>query len=326
MRAYKLVAVFLAVTVVGFLYDKYNSKRMREKHIDQYDIVRRHLLGVETLHLEPHKPTIWMHIAYETNDRTWTSFHSRNSRAVNLPYAMCAMASLVRHCSGDFNVCFLNDESFKHVIPHWEVDVSRLSGETQALARTLAMTKILHKYGGMCVPFGALVTRSLLPLYDEMTSSPGADMFACELETSHLRSHGLHTFVSHKCMGCLPRSKAMKELSSEVEILMSNDYTSASVFEGTLDKQLHRLVTEGRVRVVGGRAVGKVDANDEVVTLDRLFERTAVPFDFEQLVMVYVDLEALKRRRKYDWFLHASADELLGSGIVLTEMMRFERA
>lgn len=322
---YKLISVFAAVTLVGYLYDKYNARRQREAHSNHYDIVRKHLLGEKTLHLEPHKPTIWVHLDHEVNDRAWASFGSRNSSDINYPFVVAALTTLVDRCAADFNVCFLNDESFRHLVPYWEVDISRLTGGTRDLARTLALTKVLHKYGGMVVPCGALVGRSLLPMYEEMTAGgrgSSADMFACELPVANSLHRKLRTFISHKCMGCAPRSKAMKRYSDEVAHLMSRDYTSESAFTGELDRLLHRAATEGAVRLVNGRVVGVLDERDDVVTVERLFSHTPVPFDFGRMVMLLVDVEAIARRGKYEWFARLERDALLDMGVVVTEIMR----
>jgi hypothetical protein len=315
MSYYKLIATFCVVTVVGYLYDNYNKKIAREQQIDNYDIVRKHLLGEKPLHLEFHKPTIWVHLDYERNSRNWGSFYTRSSNDINFPFIYCALSTIVRNCSTEFNICFLNDDSFKNVLPNWNIDMSKLSGPTKDLIRLMGLTKTLHMYGGMLLPSSMLVTKSLRSLYDTMITKGG--MFAGELVNHNHLHDKLATFISHKVMGCMKESPAMREYCEYLERLISRDYTQEYKFTGEVDKKLHQMRSEGKLTVIPGHILGAVDKNMEVVTLERLFSQTPVPFA-TNMYMLYVDTEDLMRRSQYAWFLRQSRYQLIENNNVIS--------
>jgi hypothetical protein len=318
MHYYKLLGVFAGVTLIGYLYDRYNMKQLKEREVDEYDIVRKHLLGEKTLHLEQYKPTIWVHISYERNSRNWSSFYSRNSNDINIPYVYSVLSNLIKYCSFDFNVCFVNDSSFKRLLPNWNHDLSKVSGPSQYLLRELGMSKILHMYGGMKLNTNCLVTNELKTLYDTMLSEK--DMFVGELKTEGVLFSKMQTFPSHHIMGCKKNSVVMKNYCDYLSNMIGRDYTDESRFSGELDKKLHTYITNKECELIPAHLLGVVDGENKLVDVDRLMDNQFIPLNMN-MKMLYVDLEHIKSRTKYGWFLRQSKEQILENKNVIAEFI-----
>ena len=315
---YRLLGVFAGITLIGYLYDKYNSKSLREKKIDDYELVRRHLLGDKTLHLEKHKPTIWIHIDYERNSRNWSSFYSRNSNEINIPFVFSVLTNVIKFCSNDFNVCLINDNSFKRLLPNWNIDLTKLSGTSLYLLRLFGITKILHMYGGMLLNVNCLVKDELLTLHNTMLRE--TDMYVAELETDGALFSKMSTFTSHKIMGCKKNSDTMKQYSDFISQLFSRDQSMDQLFTSQLDKKLNELHDNQKIGVISAKLLGVVDNQNKLITLDNLMDNQNIDFD-RNMKILYVDIDKIKIRTKYGWFLRQSKSQLLDNKNVIAEFI-----
>ena len=48
-------------------------------------------------------------------------FHSRNTNNLNQPYLHLTIQSIIDHCSNDFHICLIDDDSFSKLIPEWDI-------------------------------------------------------------------------------------------------------------------------------------------------------------------------------------------------------------
>ena len=60
MNIVNYVLVFIAVTAIGMLYDRYSKKFYPDEELDKYNLVRKYLLN-ESDSLDG-KPFLWIHI------------------------------------------------------------------------------------------------------------------------------------------------------------------------------------------------------------------------------------------------------------------------
>lgn len=315
---YKLVSTFLAITLIGYLYDKYNIKQERAQSKDHYDIVRKHLLGDKLIHLEKYKPTIWIHIDYERNSRQWASFYSRSSNDINVPYIYSLLSNLIKYCSFDFNVCIVSDDSFSKLIPNWNHNLSNISGTTLYLMRHFAMCKLLSIYGGIVLNTDCLVVNELKTLYDSMTKTH--TMFVGELPTTNKLNHKLHTFPSHKIIGCNKGCSVIKSYCDYIERIIKRDYTLEYAFSGELDKKLHELIQHNKCGLIPAGVLGVVDNQNNVLSLDNLMDNQYIEFN-PNMKILYVNLEQIKSRVKYGWFLRQNKEQLYENKNVISDFI-----
>ena len=79
---------------------------------DDYKLIEQYLLNDSPLY-GYNRPKIWIHSKYELNARKWKDFQSRNSTDLNQPYIHATIKTIINHCGNDFNVCLIDDESFR---------------------------------------------------------------------------------------------------------------------------------------------------------------------------------------------------------------------
>ena len=80
-----LFILFFILIVLGFLYRRFEDKRIREENKDNYESIQNYLLDDITLG-KSKKPILWIHVPYEYNSRKWLNFSSRSSFDLNQPY------------------------------------------------------------------------------------------------------------------------------------------------------------------------------------------------------------------------------------------------
>ena len=103
----------------------------------------------------------------DINARNWLSFYSRNSTKLNQPYLFITMKSIVDKCGESFNICLIDDDAFRRLIPDWNIDLEQLSNPSKTVFRQLGVNQLLYLYGGMSVPASTLCMRDLRPMYDQ---------------------------------------------------------------------------------------------------------------------------------------------------------------
>ena len=188
-----LFILFFILIVLGFLYRRFEDKRIREENRDNYEAIQRYLLDDVTLG-KSKKPILWIHVPYEYNSRKWLSFGSRSSFDLNQPYLYLTVRSIIKHCDESFTICIFDDNSFQKLIPGWNIDMSRLSDPILSNMRALGMIKLLHIYGGMHCPISFLCMNDLTGLYKKGTR--GNKMFICETVDRNTTSSRMNFYPS----------------------------------------------------------------------------------------------------------------------------------
>jgi hypothetical protein len=155
-----LFILFFILIVLGFLYRRFEDKRMREENKDNYQAIQKYLLDDVTLG-KSKKPILWIHVPYEYNSRKWLSFGSRSSFDLNQPYLYLTVRSIIKHCENSFTICIIDDNAFSRLIPGWTIDMGRLSDPILSNIRTLGMMRLLYIYGGLFCPISFLCMNNL---------------------------------------------------------------------------------------------------------------------------------------------------------------------
>jgi len=155
-----LFILLFILIVVGFLYRRFEDKRIKEEQGDTYEAIQKYLLDGVTLG-KSKKPILWIHVPYEYNSRQWLSFGSRSSFDLNQPYLYLTVRSIIKHCDESFTICIIDDASFKRLIPGWNVNMTSISDPILSNMRMLGMMKLLHIYGGMFCPLSFVCLKDL---------------------------------------------------------------------------------------------------------------------------------------------------------------------
>lgn len=320
----KYIIIFIIITVIGILYDKYNKKMERLNMTNDYDLVKKYLLNEEAF--STNTPIIWVHLDYQVNSRKWLNFGSRNTKELNQPYKYITIQSIVNKSKGKFNVCLINDDSFSKLIPGWNIDIQRISNPMKLHFRILGIAKLLYYYGGMSLPSSYLALDDLSKLYSYGLSDASA--FCAESINRTMSSmvgnkHNLYT-PTYKIMGCAKHSPIMKDLMLYLERLNSRDYTSEPEFVGHINRWLFertvRTDPASRMNIIDGSIIGIKNKEGKPVLVDDLLEASYIEFS-QSLMGIHIPDEEILGRTKYAWFARLSPKEIYESTTILGKHM-----
>lgn len=316
MEIIRYVAIFLILTTLGMLYDRYKKKYDPDDELSKYHLVQKYLLNEDTILTG--KPILWVHTDHGVNARKWEDFGSRNTEKLNQKYIELCIETIIKHCSQSFNVCLINDETFAKLIPSWNLDLDKLSNPVKSHMRSLGILKLLYYYGGMVIPNSMIAMKDLKPLYDNTINSKGC--FVGEFVSRNLTSTHTRFFPSHRFMGTKKKCHKLDYLIKEYEKLLKDDSTTEMDINGSLDKLIYRMCKQGKIHIVSGRMLGTKNKCDEVVVVDDLLQSSYVSFDPE-IVGVYLPKDEIISRTKYKWFAYLSRSELFNCDTIAAKQL-----
>jgi len=279
-----VIAVALLSTLVYRYYKKEDDLMDSREH---QDLVRDFLIGGK---LDRGKPLMWVHTPHDVNAR---SLAAHNTTDLNQPYMLVTMKSIVDKCVS-FNVCLINDDSFRILVPGWKKDLSMLGNPEKERVRALGLTSLLYFYGGMVVPASTLCFRDLIGLYSE-------GEFAVQLPNrGGFRAD--------------PRFMAGKKQSDTLRRLLDvqERVTNTTDFTGGVSAWL-----ESNIRVIDGARVGVKNAAGGRIEIQDLLGKTPLYLKAEA---IYIPADEILARPAYGWFLRLSPSEFLKSETAIGEL------
>jgi len=307
MNIVRYGVIFIILTTLGILFDRYKKKYWGDEELDKYSLVRKYLLNEGDGFNR--KPILWIHNTYDINARNWESYYSRNTKNLNQPYIYLCIESIIKYCGKSFNICIIDDDSFNKLLKNWTINLNELSSPVRDNVRKLALGQLLYEYGGMLVPNTTVVMKDLVDIYKAKLKT--SDMFVGEFVNRNLTSTYSRFFPTHKFMGCRKNSKSMEEYVKHVEIVTSRDHSSATQIEGELDKFLLSLVKQQKCNLVCGKSLGVKDKEDEVILVDHWLQETPVKVCLCSLHCICLPSVEILKRSKYGWFTRLNKQQIL---------------
>lgn len=313
---FSYLGVFVILTVLGILYEKYKVKFVPDEELEKYDLIKKYLLnGNKYL---GGKPILWVHSTHNINARNWKNFGSRNTNNLNQPYILSCIETIVKNCGKSFHVCLIDDKSFARLLPKWDIDVSNLAEPVRGHVRKLAMARLLYTYGGMQIPDSTIVVKDLLPIYDKSINSHGC--FVGQKLSRNIMSTYESLTPNLELLGCSKNCKSMNEYIKYLELLNSRDYTNEVDFEGKLERFVNKLCVKGLVKKIDGCIFGTKDIQCNDVNIDRLMGLNYIDFS-DNMLGIYVDKDMLLKRPKYAWFCRLSQQQLMNCDNIIAKWL-----
>ncbi len=309
MNITNYVLTFIALTTVGILYDKYSKKYDLNNEERDVNLIKKYLLNENNVLVED-KPILWIHSSTEVNSRNWKNFKSRNNNNLNQTYLVLCIETAIKHCSGSFNVCLINDDSFEKLLPKWNINLNGLSDPIKSHVRTLGILKLMYNYGGMLIPNSMIVLKDLNELRSELLVSN--KLLAGEFLTRNNISSKSQFFPSHKLLCCNKNNDIILNLINKMQVLISKDNTADMDFTGELDREIYKECIRGNVQLIDGKALGVKTNDNEVILIDDLVGNSYLDInsDFHGL---YIASDELLKRTKLNWFVRLERSEILRS-------------
>jgi hypothetical protein len=308
-----LFILFFILIVLGFLYRRFEDKRMSEENKDNYEAIQKYLLDDVTLG-KSKKPILWIHVPYEYNSRKWLSFGSRSSFDLNQPYLYLTVRSIIKHCEQSFTICIFDDNSFQKLIPGWNIDMTRLSDPILSNMRTLGMMKLLYIYGGLHCPISFLCMKDLSGLYAKGTR--GNKMFVCETTDRNSTSVRMNFYPSISFCGAPKECETVARLCDYIQTISSHDHTAESKFLGQFDRWSMKNVEEGRINLIEGIEIGTKTIYDKQIILDDLMSNNYLDL-YKGTYGILIPSNELLNRLQYGWFVRSSPRQVLESDTII---------
>jgi len=292
---------------------------------DEYTLIKKYLLNESPLY-GFNKPKLWIHSKYEVNSRQWKSFQSRTSTDLNQPYLHLTIRTIINHCSNDFNICLIDDNSFARLIPSWDIDLASVAEPMKSHYREIGMMQLLYYYGGMIVPNSFLCMQNLKSLYDENTRSlSGKSMpFACERlnnTVNQLKTPSMF-LPSMYFMGAKKNDEIIQELVEYLKVRNMNPHFTEEVdFNGDSSHLLNRAVKTEKMNLVDGRSIGVKNTSGKPILLDNLMEE-----DYLDLAIhtygIYIPADEILKRIKYKWFAMVPSEEVFNTNAIVAKYLK----
>jgi hypothetical protein len=322
MKNFNYIYSLLLLIGANALYSMYKKQNVKEEDREDYEIVKKYLLNDSSL-AKSKKPIIWIHNVYDINARHWLSFGSRNSTELNQPYLYLTIKSIIDQCGEDFNVCLIDDSSFKNILPGWTIDLNQIGDPLRLKIRELALAKVLYYYGGMLLPSSFICLKSLNDVYETYT----ADGLMCvgEFLNRNVTSMNNNYAPSNKLMACNKGCRTMYAYMNYLEIMTSKDFTEASVFTGSISTWFNKEILAGNIVLLSCEKIGTRDAHGKTVAIERLMENGYINFS-DDIVGIYIPVEDLIKRFKYNWFSRCSVEQVLDSDTIIGKYLLLAQA
>jgi len=308
-----LFILFFILIVLGFLYKRFEDKRMREENGDNYEAIQQYLLDSDTLG-KSKKPILWIHVPYEYNSRNWLSFGSRSSFELNQPYLYLTVRSIIKQCDKSFTICIIDDTSFKKLIPGWNINMTSISDPILANMRMLGMMKLLYIYGGLVCPISFVCLKNLNELYSKGTR--GDKMFVCETVDRNITSTDIDFYPCLSFCGAHKECETVREICNFIQQTSSYDYTADVKFLGEFDKWCKQAIQTGKINLIDGLEIGTKTIHDKQIIVDDLMSNHYLTL-YENAYGILIPADEILSRRKFEWFSRMSQKQVLESDTII---------
>ena len=315
MSMFTYFLLFFLVLVILYMYQRFQQKIDRETTTHNYNIIQEYLLTEpEDMRLEKmKKPILWIFVDYEYNSRNWSSFGSRSSYQLNQPYLYLTVKTIIERCDKSFHICLIDEYSFSKLLPHWDVDMNRISNPMKRYMIDLGMTKLLYRYGGIRVPPSFICMRNLITLYDNIDIP-----FITEMVNRNQTSSHLDFYPNIELMGCQKEENIIGELIEFIQREISTDYTDEIRFLGTFNRWCNSRIEKGQLQLIDGEMIGTKTTEKKQVLIDDLLTDDYIEFN-SKMYGIYIPERELIGRNHYNWFVRMSPKQVLGGNMIVSK-------
>jgi len=318
---YKYIVFIGLFIIIPILYKTLSGGEEQSVASYYLKMIEKYLINNDNSLGNMDKPCLWIHlhnddtVIPETNHRKWLSFYSRSTTDFNQPYQYLTVQSIIDKCSNDFNIYIINDDSFKKILPNWNIDFSRIANPIKTHLRLLGMCNILNLYGGIVVPSSFICLKSLKSLYEKGIKG-GEEMFVGEFYNNTSTQSCSGMLATDEFMGCEINNKQMEQFIKHLEILNSKDFSADIEFLGINRSWLNEKVQNGEINKVDGNKLGIQKKNGDLVNINELVGTEYIEFDKDSYG-IYIPWNELILRTKLQWFVRLSPTQVLESDTII---------
>tara|TARA_B100001093_G_scaffold520498_1_gene616852 strand:- start:6699 stop:7625 length:927 start_codon:yes stop_codon:yes gene_type:complete len=297
------------------MQENYNTSEYYYKMVNQY-LLTPNSLGINS------KPYLWIHLHNDNNiipsvnQRSWLNFGSRNTKDFNQPYQYLTIKSIIDKCSNDFNICLIDDFSFKKILPEWKLDLNNIANPIKNHLRLLALSTLLNIYGGMIVPSSFICFKSLKSIYDENIRNK--KMFVGEFINRTSSEYTIHNdLIAYTYfMGCNANNNIMLEFIKYQEVINSSDFTCEMDFLGKINIWLDNCIKNQTINIIDGKYLGTKNSYNKPILIEELLGTSFINL-YDNAYGLYIPWNDLINRTKFQWFTQLSPQQVLESNTII---------
>ena len=322
-----LFIVILAVLVI--LYEKYNMKAMNKikppsppppppppspppsppPKQKPSPLIEKFIFNKDKKFMN--KPFLWVFVDYDINSRKWLDFGSRNSRNLNRSYIEICLEQLIKVNGDDFNVVFVDDTSFRELIPGWDINLFETPDPIKIHIRLLSLIKLVYHYGGILCPSSFFALKKFLPLFKKHESFVFKSLQRYDMYNSYVPNI---LFI-----GCKKNNPGVKKIMTYIETIREKDYYKDLYLFKNINKQLLDLTNRNEITLLEGKLNGIRTKNNENIYINHLVEDSPIKLS-KNAIGLYIPKEDLEERTHYSWITYLSKKELLNSNTFMGKL------
>lgn len=236
-----------------------------------------------------------------------------------------------KHCSGDFDVIFLNEKNVYFYLPDLRKDINDLP---ICQKTDYIRVALLYKYGGVWLDADTIVMKKMTPLIDKLNNGYDYIGFGC---STHICSNGKPR-PSNWAMGSQKNGILMKECLDNLNSKLNEHFKNNPDIEETKKKfsyfelgkdimwnNINKLMSNGWDYYHFDASVeGSRDINGEWVNVDNhLSEEPTIFLDKNKLFLVFLENSKFSGDdEKYNWFSKISRREILNGNWFISQLLR----
>lgn len=318
----KLILPIGLLLIIGYFYDKYNSNLEKDKQFEDFEIVRKFLLGeskeVNNLR-NSSKPILWIPINYEKNARSWESFFSRSSTNLNLPYYFYTLKSIISKNNNDFNICIIDDSTICKLLDRneFQYNLDTIAEPRKNIIRLLGLSKLVYKYGGLVVPPSFLSFIS----FKNISSIIENNILLFGENKNYSVSYDTYPYVpSYKIFASKKNNEQLNNFIEYLDNLVKNEYTSEYVFVGNINNYLINQFRQNKIGKINAEYLGIKDKNNNQIYIKDLLENSFIEFN-DKAYGLFIPNDDIMKRTEYNWFCYISILDILNSKFMLAKLL-----
>ena len=263
MNIIKTLITTIILLLIGNVYRKHGL----DYELNHYSTVDKYLIN----DINKKKPYLWIH----TDG--------------NETYKNITTLIIETKCKYEFNIEIINDKKLSELTTNGMYNIDKLNYPEKENYRKLALTKLIHSYGGICVPNNFICFKSLRELFEK-----NGELFFDE---------------KNKIIGGKKGSKQIEKYINYMERKIKGHQVEPAV----LDLYLLEFIKKQKCNVIDREKI--IHFNIEYYFKNDNYIINKSSFG------AYIDNNELKRT-KFLWFSKLTENEIMNSNIILSKMLR----
>ncbi len=305
--------LILILVVLALLWLK-SINLNNDPNLNTYEKLKIYIVNKNQYQLEDKKAIIWIWIPYHYNSRKWSSFYSRSSTDLNLPFINLTIDSIIKH-NPDYHICLIDDMSFPTLIDNWTIDLEQVPDPIKENVRYLAQLKLLEQYGGIIMPSYFLSSQSIDTLFNQCYKKQ-KPFIVNDINHSVDTTHD--TIPNKLFIGSLKNDSAIKELIHNQQIIISKNQSGDLFFKETINHYCLKMVNQNKLVPIDGKIIGVLDKDNNPILIDDWFNEKWIPLH-NQCIGILLPFKEIKSRTNYNWFCKLSEKQIINGNYLLAK-------